>query len=170
MPVQGSSIATKLRDMQPIGRACAMRALAACMSVPALCAPAVLTGPAAGGTAAPQSRPWHLLVDGLVEEAAATARESSDAQLTFNSIGALTACLERAAWILQRPPRSEVRAARAVRAVWSAVSGWVHRDVLVLILPGATMHVKRGQRNVMERRCWCACISGNVREAWLCVV
>lgn len=112
--------------MQPIGRACATRALAACMPVQALCAPAVLISPAAGGAATP--RPWHLLVDGLVEEAAATARESSDAQLTFNSIGALTACLERAAWILQRPPRSsEVRAACALR---SALSGWVRTDAL----------------------------------------
>lgn len=99
-----------LRGMQPIGRACAMRALAACMPASALCAPAALSPPADGGTET-EPRPWHLLVDGLVEEALAVARGATDAQLTFNSMAALTACLQRATGVHQGKGQSEVRCA-----------------------------------------------------------
>eukprot|EP00892_Ulva_mutabilis_P007743 jgi/Ulvmu1/5340/UM022_0134.1 len=103
---QGSSIEAKLSSMQPIGRACAIRALAACIPAAALCVPATLKPPESTNT----PRPWHLLVDGLIEEAAAIAHASADGQTTFNSMAALTAGLGRAAVIHQKPEGCEEHA------------------------------------------------------------
>lgn len=126
--MQGSSVEARLHQLQPIGRACAIRALAACIPVPALCAPAVIlpVGRAAEAAAeAEGGQPWHMLVDGLIEEAAAIARASAEAQVTFNSVAALTAGLERTAAVLQKAAALQVRPLSCAVSCMHACAGGV---------------------------------------------
>jgi hypothetical protein len=120
--LQGRSLEECLLGLQPIGRACAYRALAACIPATALCAQgSYITGASGCGSctdadaAASADGKWSLLLDGMLMQSLSSVAASSDGTLTYHSMAAATACLERmnTLWRTVHTARS-----REVRLQW----------------------------------------------------
>ena len=103
-----SSFQQDLAAVKPVGRARVMRALAACMPTPALCA-ALQRVPAAPqelsssvsthiyGSGHGDGPSWSFLVDGLLAESLSMVERSASlgGQVTYNAVAAAAACMDR---------------------------------------------------------------------------